>query len=80
MRLAIREGRHFPHAAARRTSFDARAKDYTETVLAEFHEKEKSTRMRQLKWWADQFAGLALAEITADAISQVRDRARERAS
>jgi hypothetical protein len=32
---AIREGRHFPHAAARRASFDALAKDYTDTVLAE---------------------------------------------
>ena len=61
---AIREGRHFPHAAARRTSFDALAKDYTETVLAEFDEKERATRMRQLNWWAEQFAGLALAEIT----------------
>jgi hypothetical protein len=26
---AIREGRHLPHAAARRTSFDARAKNYS---------------------------------------------------
>ncbi|MFI4907614.1 MAG: tyrosine-type recombinase/integrase [Steroidobacterales bacterium] len=71
---AIREGRHFPHAAARRTSFDALAKDYTETVLAEFDEKERATRTRQLKWWAEQFAGLALAKITADTISQARDR------
>lgn len=71
---AIREGRHFPHAAARRTSFDALAKVYTETVLAEFDEKERATRTRQLKWWAEQFAGLALAEITADRISQARDR------
>ncbi|HJS88960.1 MAG TPA: site-specific integrase [Steroidobacteraceae bacterium] len=71
---AIREGRHFPHAAARRTSFDALAKDYTETVLAEFDKKERATRTRQLKWWAEQFAGLALAEITADRISQARDR------
>jgi len=29
---AIREARHFPYAAARRTSFDALAKDYAETV------------------------------------------------
>ena len=71
---AIREGRHFPHAAARRTSFDALAKDYTETVLAEFGEKERVTRSRQLQWWAEQFAGLALAEITADRISKARDR------
>lgn len=77
---AIREGRHFPHAAARRTSFDALAKDYTETVLAEFDEKEKSTRTRQLKWWAEQFAGLALAEITADAIPRPATGSRPRRS
>jgi hypothetical protein len=35
---------------------------------------ERTTRTRQLKWWAEQFAGLALAEVTADAISQARDR------
>jgi integrase len=70
----IREGRHFPHAAARRTSFDALAKDYAEIVLLEFDAKEKATRIRQLAWWAKQFDGLTLAEITADRISQARDR------
>ena len=70
---AIREGRHFPHAAAKRTSFDALAKDYLETVVAEFGEKERATRARQLQWWAKQFSGLALAEITADAVSKGRD-------
>jgi len=35
LETSIREGRHFPHAAAKRTSFDALAKDYVETVLAE---------------------------------------------
>jgi integrase len=71
---AIREGRHFPHAAAKRTNFDALAKDYVDTVLAEFDEKEKATRERQLKWWSEQFAGLTLAEITADRISKARDK------
>lgn len=45
---AIREGRHFPHAAARRTSFDALAKDYTETVLAEFDEGDLATLAERL--------------------------------
>jgi hypothetical protein len=42
-------------------------------VLAEFDGKEKATRERQLKWWAARFAGLSLAEISADRISQERD-------
>ncbi|HTW39039.1 MAG TPA: site-specific integrase [Steroidobacteraceae bacterium] len=74
LEAAIREGRHFPHAAAKRTSFDALAKDYIETVLAEFDPKEKTTRVRQLTWWSTQFSGLSLAEITADRISKARDK------
>ena len=74
LETAIREGRHFPHAAAKRASFDALAKDYSETVLAEFDVKERQTRERQLGWWSQQFAGLSLAEITADRISKARDQ------
>lgn len=54
---AIREGKHFPHAAAKRTSFDALAKDYVETVLVEFDAKEKERRTRQLDWWRSNFPG-----------------------
>jgi integrase len=71
---AIREGRHFPHAAAKRTSFDALAKDYIETVLPEYDPKERVTRERQLAWWSQQFAGLSLADVTADRISKARDK------
>ena len=70
---AIREARHFPYAAARRTSFDALAKDYAETVLDEFNAKERAARVRHLDWWSKQFAGLTLAEVTADRISKARD-------
>jgi len=77
LEVAIREGKHFPHAAARRTSFDALAEDYTATVLNEagrFDDKERVTRGRQLAWWADQFKGATLAEITADRVSKARDK------
>ena len=70
---AIREGRHFPHAAAKRTSFDALAKDYAETVLVEFDEVQRAARMLQLNWWPKQFAGKRVAEITAEAVSKARD-------
>jgi hypothetical protein len=46
---------------ARRTSFDTLAKDYADTVLAEFNEKERATRVRHLDWWSKRFAGLTLA-------------------
>lgn len=70
---AIREGRHFPHAAAKRTSFDALADDYVKTVLPEFDETQRDARTMQLEWWAKQFAGKSVAEITADVISKARD-------
>ena len=70
---ALREGRHFPHAAAKRTSFDALAKDYAETVLVEFDEVQRAARTLQLNWWSKQFAGKSVAEITADAVSKARD-------
>jgi len=73
LETSIREGRHFPHAAAKRTSFDALAKDYVETVLGEFGLKERLTRQRQLGWWSQQFAGLSLADVTPDRISKARD-------
>jgi integrase len=71
---AIREGRHFPHAAARRTSFDALAKDYTETVLVERKASEYETRILHLKWWAEEFGDITLAELTTDRIAKGRDR------
>jgi integrase len=71
---AIRENRYFPHAAAKRTSFDALAEDYIATVLTEFDAKGKATREHQLKWWSEQFAGLSLADITPDRVSQARDK------
>src|SRR6185437_4960270 len=42
-------------------------------VLAEFEGKERATRVRHLRWWSKQFAGLTLAELTADHISKARD-------
>jgi len=70
---AIREGKHFPHAAAKRTSFDALAEDYTKTVLPEFDETQRAARSLHLEWWAKQLGGKSMAEITADVISKARD-------
>ncbi|HTW73836.1 MAG TPA: site-specific integrase [Steroidobacteraceae bacterium] len=70
---AIREGRDFPHAAARRTSFDALCEDYAKTVLADAREGTRAARTEQLKWWAAHFAGKTLAELTRDAVARGRD-------
>jgi hypothetical protein len=69
---AIREGKHFPHAAARRVGFDALAKSYVENALEDFDEKQRATRIQQITWWANQFKGRTVAEITSDVIKPVR--------
>jgi integrase len=70
---AIEDGRHFPHAAARRTSFDALCEDYAKSILGDFDATQRAARTRQLEWWSKQFAGLTVAELTADRISKARD-------
>ena len=70
---AIDEGRDFPHMRSRRTAFADVAKRHRETVTADWPEPAKSARERHLKWWEDRFAGLTLAEITADRVVEARD-------
>jgi integrase len=70
---AIREGKHYPHAAAKRTTFDALVKDYTDSMLGEVSESEREARARHLQWWAKQFAGLTCSDVTSERISKARD-------
>jgi len=70
---AIREGKHFPHAAAKRITFDTLAKSYVENALDDFDEKQKATRVQQVTWWSTQFNGRNVAEITAEVIKPARD-------
>ena len=69
----IREGRHFPHALARRTSFAALAERYTRSVLGDARPARRSNAGHHIAWWLDQLGTLSLAEITSDHIAQGRD-------
>ena len=69
---AIREGKHFPHAAARRTTFDALAKSYVENALYDMDEKQRATRVQQVTWWSEQFKGRTVVEITPEVIKDAR--------
>lgn len=69
---AIREGKHFPHAAARRTGFDALAKSYVENALDDMDAKQRATRVQQVTWWSGQFKGRTVVEITPDVIKEAR--------
>jgi integrase len=69
----IREGRHFPHALARRTSFAALAERYTNSVLADARPARQSNAKHHIAWWLDRLGTLSLAEFTPDHIAQARD-------
>jgi len=68
---AIRENRYFPQAKASRTTFAEVVVRYRETVLSGTKWAHKVDQY--LTWWLDQFAGLTLAEITADRVAAARD-------
>jgi integrase len=70
---AIREGRHFPHARALRTSFCELAQRYRDTVFKDLKVSGKMTRARHISWWVERFGSMTLAEITPDRIAEARD-------
>lgn len=70
---AIREGRHFPHARAQRTSFVELAQRYRDTAFKDLKASGQVTRARHVSWWVERFGALTLVEITPDRIAEARD-------
>jgi integrase len=70
---SIREGRHFPHLRAQRTTFAQLAQRYRDSVLQEVRPSNKPVREGHLVWWAKRLDGLTLAEITPDVVAEGRD-------
>jgi integrase len=70
---AIREGKHFPHLKAGKTSFAALVVRYTDSVLKDAKPKAQLNAKKQLKWWNERFVGLTLADMTPDRIAEARD-------
>lgn len=73
LETAIRENRHHPHLAAGKKSFAEAVKRYLETVVNGADESDQRARKMHLDWFAEQWAGLTLAEITADRVAAARD-------
>jgi hypothetical protein len=69
----IREGRYFPDAVARRTSFATLAERYARSVLADARTERRSNAQHHIAWWLGRLGTLNLAEITPDHIAQGRD-------
>jgi integrase len=70
---AIRENRHHPHLAGGKKSFAEAADRYLKTVVNEAKPSDLRTRRIHLDWFAEQFIGLTLAEITPDRVATARD-------
>lgn len=70
---AITEGRYFPQARASRTSFAEAVARYKDTGLAGARERSRNSPAQHLAFFLDKFAGLSLAEITADRVADTRD-------
>ncbi len=59
---AIREGRHFPHALARRTSFAALAARYRGSVLADASPPRRGNAEFHIAWWSEQLGKVCAGE------------------
>jgi integrase len=70
---AIRENRHHPHLAGGKKSFAEAVKRYKENVISEADDDDQRARKMHLDWFAKQFEGLTLAEITPDRVAEARD-------
>ena len=69
---AIREGRHFTKAEAKRHTLADLIDRYTRDVLPSKREGKKQTG--QLQWWKAQLGAYTLADITPALIAECRDR------
>jgi hypothetical protein len=67
---AIREGRHFKTAQAKKHSFNDLAARYYSEILHHYNEKEKGERKSRLEWWSSKFGHCLLADITPITIIQ----------
>ena len=71
---AIRENRHHPHLAGGKKTFSDVVERYVTTVINDAKPADKRARELHLAWFAKQFLGLTLAEVTPDRVAEARDK------
>jgi integrase len=69
---AIREGRHFKTAEAKKHTFAELVDRYIKDVLPT-KPKQAKAQQQQLEWWKDKMGAYALADVTPALIVQYRD-------
>lgn len=70
---AIREGRHFKCAEAKRHTLAELIDKYSETVLPHKSASMRSAQANQLAWWKEKAGYCVLADFTSQIISSLRD-------
>jgi integrase len=71
---AIREGRRFKTAEAKKHSFNDLVTRYYSEILLHYNEKEQKERKSKLDWWAKNIGHCLLADITPTAISEHKSK------
>ena len=67
---AIREGRWFSIAVARKHTFSDLTTRYYSEILPDYNEKERKERKSKLDWWVSKIGCYALADITPSIINE----------
>lgn len=70
---AIREGRHFKTAEAKKHTFADLVDRYIKSVLPNYNEKEQAERKSKLLWWRNKLGVYSLADVTPPLIVECRD-------
>ena len=70
---AIRDGRHFKTAEAKKHTFGEMVDRYIKTELKNYNPKEQAERKSKLQWWRDNLGVYCLADITPPLIVECRD-------
>lgn len=74
---AIREGRHFKTAEAKKHTFAEMVERYFKSVLSTKSPAQRDKQKMQLAWWADRLGDFVLADVTPAMIVKCRDELAE---
>lgn len=71
---AIREGRHFKTAEAKKHTFKDLAIRYYSEILPHYNEKEQKERKSRLDWWLTRIGHCLLADVSSTYISEHKSK------
>jgi len=71
---AIREGRHFKTAEAKKHTFDELVVRYCAELLPDYSEREQKERKSKLKWWGEGIGHCLLSDITPASITEQKSK------